>query len=152
MTMIKSIKKMTVGTITDLTSHTPSSKEKTHFVTIICNELQKVKGIPWGLHLQIELPGQLWLLIHNICNNKKKLEYSHTMFSGRWNRYSCISLFNVNASLSHEHEAGKGNLSLSSALLVVTGNSAEFSQFREYQCQKEWLWCLHLSSHFTDKQ
>jgi len=44
--MMESIKKMSVGTITELTCHTPSSKEKTHFVAIICDELQKVKGLP----------------------------------------------------------------------------------------------------------
>lgn len=48
-----------------------------------------------------------------------------TIFSGRWNRYSSVSLFSINACLSHEHEAGKGNLSLSSALQVITANSAE---------------------------
>lgn len=38
--MMESIKEMAVDTITELTCHTPSSKEKTHFVAIICNELQ----------------------------------------------------------------------------------------------------------------
>lgn len=40
MKITESFQKMAVGTTTELTCHTPNYKEKTHFVAVICNELQ----------------------------------------------------------------------------------------------------------------